>query len=497
MKNISKILQKSNLTARERVMLMIKNDIHFFKTDKDILSETDKESLFGTGYRPQNNHEVKEYNKYLRIWNDFRKLEMELQSVFLTTLLSLQDLEKILLIYLFDRDISKHKNFLAGTLSDKEKKLALTQILESTGIEYNKLIHVQTFLSIPEDLQKDMILLHAEVKHDSSYFDEEEKLAHILKGKKKLSKKDIDDLTYIFTNILSWERVAFMESKGFDIGSIAFSGYFAGYAMINFAYKLAEKHHISFKDEEDLTKKVSKIKNLRKEYEIIIRESIENGLFFDEYVPMCNSKTYETYEGKTKKKHNKILELWLEAKQKTIIDVQKYIDSGDLVIEEQSKTIFNEEEKNKIITGTSLYYFDDSFHFVADYIKQVDILMMYGFLISILKQKDISIIYGQLLSFKKVTDKLSKIVGEEVSSSGDNYIKEVNEKINQMNTMLVHIQDKMYETVYMKTSPDFFIDIHFKLFKIDYSEIKPVMIHGLEYFDGMAEKLLGAEWSSE
>ncbi|MCD5389812.1 MAG: hypothetical protein LR005_00265, partial [Candidatus Pacebacteria bacterium] len=56
--------------------------------------------------------------------------------------------------------------------------------------------------------------------------------------------------------------------------------------------------------------------------------------------------------------------------------------------------------------------------------------------------------------------------------NGNKYIKEVDEKINQMNEMLSHIQDRMSEAVYMGSSPDFMIDMYFKLFKIDHTDIK-------------------------
>ncbi len=62
-------------------------------------------------------------------------------------------------------------------------------------------------------------------------------------------------------------------------------------------------------------------------------------------------------------------------------EIQQHIDNGDLVIEEKTASIFSIPETRKIITGSSLYSFDDSYSFVQDYKKQVKILNYYGFLL--------------------------------------------------------------------------------------------------------------------
>lgn len=496
MKNISKLLQKSNLTPRERIMLMIKNDIHRAKTGEGILSETDVHAVSGS-WKPEKNYEVKEYNKYWKTWDLFVKLEMEMQSVFLGTLLRLQDLEKVLIVYFFDQDIAKRKALFPNKMSDEDKKLVTETILDYTGLEYDRFIHTQTFLSIPESLQKDMESLHPEVRRDHSYFDEEEELSRILKNKKKLSRKDIDKLAALFTGTISWKRVEAMESRGFKLANIVFNGYFAGYDMLNFAYKLAEKFDIEFEDENDLRKKVSELPKLRNEIEIIIREAIEDGLFTDEYTPLCNSETFVTHEGKTKLKHKIIMSRWLKAKEKMTVEIQQHIDNGDLVIEEKTTSIFSISETTKIITGTSIYHFDDSHTFVQDYKKQVEILSYYGYMILAVHKNDVSETYGQLLAFKDVIQKMSDIVGEEVSPSGDTHINGVNEKIDQMNNLLIGIRDKMSEAVYMNTEVDFSIDMYFKEFIIDYSDAVPILKNGIEHFDKKAQEFLGNEWKQK
>lgn len=64
MKSITKMLEKSNLTARERIITLIKNRIYEDRTGKSILNNADKESLSrgGTDYTQR---DVNDYNKYI------------------------------------------------------------------------------------------------------------------------------------------------------------------------------------------------------------------------------------------------------------------------------------------------------------------------------------------------------------------------------------------------------------------------------------------------
>ncbi len=305
MKNISKLLQKSNLTPKERIMAVIKNDIQKEKTGTSVLSEADIHAL-SEGWSPKNNNEVQEYNKYWNTWDTFVKLGMDMQTLYYTTLLDLAEIEKTFILYYFSDDRSKMRTVFDRQSSDEQAITMQNYILDNTGIEYKNLIHRHAFHSLPKSLQEDMISLHPEVEYDSSYFDEEEQLATILKGKKDFTEQEVDELTDIIMSSISWERKKVMESKGLNFSDTIFHAYFAGYPLINFAKKLAEVQGIEYIDENDLKEKVGKIKNLKDELMHVIHDAIVEGLFFDEYIPLCNSQTYTTLSGKTKMKHNLI-----------------------------------------------------------------------------------------------------------------------------------------------------------------------------------------------
>jgi hypothetical protein len=493
MKNISKLLQKSNLTPRERIMAVIKNDIQKEKTGASVLSEADVHAL-SEGWSPRDNHEVQEYNKYWNTWDTFVKLGMDMQTLYYTALLDLAEIEKTFILYYFNDDKSKMRMAFDKQSSDEQATKMQSYILDNTGIEYKNLIHRHAFHSLPKSLQEDMLSLHPEVEYDSSYFDEEEQLATILKGKKDVTEKEADALTAIIMNGILWDRKEFMESKGLNFSDTLFHAYFAGYPLMRFAEKLAEVHEIDYDDEDDLKQKISKIKNLKDELMYVIHDAIVEGLFFDEYVPLCNSETYTTHSGKTKLKHKIIMSRWLKAKQKAIDEIQGYIDSNHLVLEDRDEYIFTVPITKTIVTGKSLYYADDSLLFIEEYKKQFDILMDYSFLFEVIEKRDISQQYGQLLRYKEITDQMSSIVGEEATDFAQFYVTQIQEKIEQLNLYSYGIQDQMSEAIFMKNSFTFSIEMFFDDLKLDLSNIQSQSHKSLDIFEERANKYLGNEW---
>ena len=65
-KNISSLLQKGNLTPKQRYLLIIQNDIARAKTGKEILTEADIKGL--ESWHAQTNEEAREWNKYNEGW---------------------------------------------------------------------------------------------------------------------------------------------------------------------------------------------------------------------------------------------------------------------------------------------------------------------------------------------------------------------------------------------------------------------------------------------
>lgn len=493
MKKISKLIQKSNLTAKERIMAMIKNDIHKEKNGESALSDADIQAISG-GWSPRDNSEVKEYNKYWNTWDTFVKLGMDMQTIYHLSLLNLAETEKSLVLYYFNDDKSKMGELFMQQSNQETQAKMRQYILDNTGIEYKNLIHRYTFHSLPKSLKEDMISLHPEVEYDASYFEEEEKLASILKGKKELDEQEIEELTQIIIDSIRWNRRDALESKGLSFINTIFYSYFAGYRMSHFAERLADVHEIEYEDDDELHKKIAKIKNLKEELYYVIHDVIAEGLFFDEYIPLCNSEEYSTHSGKTKLKHKTIMSRWLKAKQKITDEIQVYMDNGDLVCEDRDEYVFGVGEEKRIVTGNSLYYADDSLLFVKEYKEQIKILMNYGMLFQIMEIQNIDEKYGNLLRYKEINNKMSEIVGEQATHFADYYLNEIQEKIQQLNLYIYGIRDKMGEDLFMKNKFTFSIEMFFDDFKLDVSHIKPQSRKSLDIFEETAKKYLGNEW---
>lgn len=141
MKNISKFLQKGNLTPRERIMTVIKNDIHREKTGESILRESDVYAL-SSGWISCDNSEVREYNKYWEAWDLFIKLGMDIQTLYHIALLNLAEIEKTLILYYFNDDRSQMREAFDKQSSQEQQEEMYQYILESIGLEHQQGIEV-------------------------------------------------------------------------------------------------------------------------------------------------------------------------------------------------------------------------------------------------------------------------------------------------------------------------------------------------------------------
>ena len=193
-KDISSILRRGNLTPKERVLLIVHNNITKEKEGKEILSASDKHALV-EGWTPKDNNEVAEYNKYNSGWRTAGFAELEAQTIFLnaqsdyyrtmhlslnfalypaykTIRESVKQLENIKRV-----DIKEANEIVA---KQKEQKL-------KDGLDYDFALYRLAFELLPDDLQQDLKLLYSDVNYDTTYLDQEEAVADLFKGKDELT----------------------------------------------------------------------------------------------------------------------------------------------------------------------------------------------------------------------------------------------------------------------------------------------------------------------
>ena len=492
MKSITKMLEKSNLTARERIITLIKNRIYEDRTGKSILNNADKESLSrgGTDYTQR---DVNDYNKYIYLWKTFDLLQIDMQLLMGSVQLEFANFEKILLLYHYRKNPAHIERVLDNQYSEECEK-GIDFIIENTGLDHERVLHRLTFLELPRKIQNDLINIDYYSQWEPEYLNQEEQLSEILKDKKELSNGDVTVLTDLIISSLSWDREEKMNLHKLNFSDLIFNGHFGGYPIINFGIKLAEKYNISFENTSDLKNKLSQVSNLKNKLEDIVYESIKEGLFFDEYIPLCNSENHETYTEKIKLQHKEIFRLWIETKRKIEKKMEKIIENNRLVVEERTEKILDMNYTKTIITGTSLYYAKSSIDFIDKYKKQADSLRIYGSLFNLLAEQEFPKKYGYILAYQDIVSEVSKIVGMKAVNTDTEYLKQIELLSSDVNKLLVSIADNVTEFIYSDSNRNFHIETFFENYNVHLEKAKPVKITPHKLFIQEAKSLLGLEW---
>jgi len=435
-KNISSLLQRGNLTPKERYLLLIQNDIAKAQTGKEILTEADEQAL--VNWQAKTSEEAREWNKYNEGWKLGGRAGIEAEMLFMQTLAEIYRKNIVateLAIYPFYRE---HLNALQALkkikVVDINEAVAITnkqreQKLKN-GIDFDYAIHQLAFESLSDEIRKDILILDEEAEYEPSYLEDEETIANLLNGKKELSKEAKEKYAELVA-----ERSYNNFAKEYQL-----HGIFVGLPIMDLVKKWAKDKGIKPRpkdyeklgkiesrlfrkaklnaDEKTQTKIYEEMKGRAglkdftdegfKEYyaleenlkEIledyardnkttikdILKETLlkwieEEGL---PYPPLVISKDRDTYNGKTKLPHNELFKEWLKAKEKARETLQKLIDKGELKVRErtpdetgQDRLFERGREKflkhsDKVIMGESLYSFKGDFEFIKEFKERVD-----------------------------------------------------------------------------------------------------------------------------
>jgi hypothetical protein len=414
-KDISSILRRGNLTPKERVLLIVHNNITKEKEGKEILSASDKHALI-EGWTPKDNNEVAEYNKYNSGWRTAGFAELEAQTIFLnaqsdyyrtmhlslnfalypaykTIRESVKQLEKIKRV-----DIKEANEIVR---LQREQKL-------KDGLDYDFALYQLAFELLPDDLQQDLKLLYSDVNYDTSYLDQEETVADLFKGKDTLTAEAKEKLAELVAS-----RAYNSYAKKYQLYH-----YFAGIplaeAMRYFLFikgidiegdKLKQNQEADSKDSKTHEIIQERAEQYAKEHntniEAMLKEGclkwLEDGLLVDIYSPFFNSKQKETYSGDTKHPHDEIFKAWLQSKAKAKTTLEELIKKGELKIATREKAepkdnlkikaqfklaiellgvkpdsyepdgeTIDHTKGSKYITGESLYNFKGDYRFVRE-----------------------------------------------------------------------------------------------------------------------------------
>ena len=402
-KNITALLQKGNLTPKERYLVLIQNDIINATTGKEPLTEADKKAL--SNWKAKTDSEAREWNKYNEGWKLSGRAGIEAEMIYWQ--IRAEHFRKFfinmhLTFYPFYRDARK--------LIESLEKIAVVDINEALkitnkqreqklkdGIDFDYAVYQLAFESLSKELQEDLKLLYDEVEYDTEYLDNEEIIANLLNDKGELSKENKEKLAELVA-----DRAYNSYAKEYQLYH-----YFGSIPILEVAERfLISKGIDTKKIGDDHPEKYREIiENYARDNKTTTREILKETLikWLDEglpHPPLVISEDKNTYSGDTKNPHNFIYAEWIKAKAQAKETLQKLIDKGELKVRERTAdetrrdkvisdkvdtkgdidnnvySLANIEKRAKkiasIITGESLYNFKGDYKFIKFFKERVD-----------------------------------------------------------------------------------------------------------------------------
>jgi len=379
MRNLANILRKADITPRDRILTLVRNDVEKDKTGKRILTESEIYSMI-QGWRPKNSHEVNEYNTYLEL----SKLEasMRLDAQMFTC-----HSENILLrshiilnhIKYNDTVSKKPRNIISDKYIPHEEIIDF--VVKNTYLDYTTLLHTLTFNNLPKDIQDDLVILDEYVAHNTKYLEDEVFLYELFNGSETLSAENKDTLIHRIYSCIYHEGFRKIKN-GSEKDGLLLLHFFAELPMEAVLMKWTEYAHIDVagKDTDYVLDKLEEYaKGKNQTMEMIIKETlsrwIDGGLFTKEYIPIFFSNEHNTWNGNTKLTHRDIFTLWYQELQETKMFMDTLVSKGDLITEDFDKDLFGVTERIRIVTGESVHGSKVDIDFVKEFKEQVTIVL--------------------------------------------------------------------------------------------------------------------------
>jgi hypothetical protein len=190
----------------------------------------------------------------------------------------------------------------------------------------------------------------------------------------------------------------------------------------------------------------------------------------------------------SKLKHCEVLGKWLKEKNKVKQEIDQLIETNKLNTVERYKELFTLKKYYKVITGESIYNFDENYKFADDFRRQISILKIVGNIAKFIKSKNIDYGYGVILYYKKILRIVGKIIESDLDFLVDKYIVDMDNEITLLNNMCTQIYDKAISLIYNDKNVKYHLELFDEGFRIDTDKIPLTKNKSIEIFE---EKLIG------
>lgn len=491
MKNLTALFQAGELTPKQRVLMFVHNTVAFEQTGKEVLTESDKHAL-SEGWKPKNSFEVKEYNRYNEGWRTalFAGIDANITSLRAQNSL-LQALR------LVDHAMYPNQRSLEHLTNENATEL----ITQNSGLRFEEVIHKMTFDGLDEATREDILALCPDAETESQYLNQEEMLAEAFGGKNHLTDEAKEKLAESILEAMHYKYTEAFTKKGMPINEWRLDGFFGELSTIDITKKWADDNGVAYDEENDINELTEKIyawaKKRKAEVKDILKETIlgwlDKGLFVKGYVPICKSNDKETCNDKdTKLPHKEVFKKWMESKRKAEELMKKFITQG-LVVENRNRKFFDMEEPINLITGESLFAFQEEVSFVKEYKKQVKDLLPLACVILFLRKCSFMRDYANLLDFGEVFKKLSVIYEIDLTFKAQRYISEFEKSVEQLNNELFLVMDRFLDMAQMKDGIGYLI-VFFTDDLIMSLDVKPETSEATEHYRNEFEKTFGGEF---
>ena len=518
-KNITNLLQKGNLSPKERSLMVVHNAVAEEQEGTGFLSDADKYALV-EGWHPKDNSEVSEYNKYNGGWRTAMYAELDAQTTFLNAQNAFLRACIATSYYLhtdYERVMRSDSRLFDWSNLDCKKrpnaKDALESVLENSGLQRDYMVYRYAFELMDEELQQDLLKLYPDVKTESDYLYNELALYELLGETVIASDEAKDEIADMiakrayneYTAALAEQRQKTGKEGVSDFNPWSFHGYFADIPLLAVAKKCAEYHKLDVPTEEDegtlarlLLENIS-ILAAENETDIgtlikqVARRYLDEGLL-NEYPPLFLSDRTGTVNGEeTNLPHKEVFKRWLAARTRAELETKQMMDDGRLEVRTIADEIFGVKREQQTVLGKSLYRLEGSMGFVEDYKKQAEALVPVGFLFDLIQQGDLIRQYGILLGFEDIFKRLSVVYDIDLTCKMRGYLATIRRDFRLLNDMLRIIKEKYVCEAYTFHDCRYFMDVPQTCFVIDVEAVRPDK-QRIELYYAEFQKTFGKEF---